>query len=124
MIGGFDVYHVVIVAAPIEPRRQERARALCLERLAWLLDGQGVQTLTLETRPAQLMRRDLRTINALRGKHALPAGLRVEHAQPDTEPMLWVADQVLGALGEALTGGRADWYDTVRPHTTVSHIDL
>lgn len=123
-IGRFDVYHVVVVAAPIDPRRQERARALCLERLAWLLDRQGVQTLTLEARPAQLMRRDLRTVDALRGKHALPSGLRVGHSQPDTEPMLWVADQVLGALGEAMTGGRTDWFDTVRARTTVSHIDL
>lgn len=68
MISDFDAYHVVVVAAPIDPRRQERARALCLERLAWQLDAHGVELLTLEARPTQLMRRDIRTIDALRGK--------------------------------------------------------
>lgn len=50
-IADMDAYHVIVVAAPVDPRRQERARALCLERLAWTLDGHGVQLLTLEARP-------------------------------------------------------------------------
>lgn len=124
LISSFDAYHVVVVAAPVDPRRQERARAYCLERLAWHLDGHGVQLLTLEARPPQLMKKDLRTIDALRSKQALPEGLRIDHGQPSTEPMLWIADQVLGALGESLAGGRADWFDAVRPSTTVDHIEL
>lgn len=123
-IADFDAYHVVVVAAPVDPRRQERARAFCLERLAWQLDGHGVQLLTLEARPPQLMRRDRRTIDALRSKHALPDGLRIDHAQPSTEPMLWIADQVLGALGESMAGGPTEWFDAVRSSTTVSHIDI
>lgn len=121
-IADFDVYHVVVIAAPIDVRRQEHARALCLARLAWHLDDAGVQILTLEARPPQLMRRDLRTIDALRGRHALPSGLRIDHAQPSIEPMLWVADQVLGALGESLTGGSYEWFDAVRARTTVVDI--
>lgn len=123
-IASFDAYHAVVIAAPVDPRRQERARALCLERLAWQLDGHGVQLLTLEARPPQLMRRDLRTIDALRGKHALPAGIRIDHAQPSEEPMVWIADQVLGALGEKMAGGRSEWFDAVSSSTTIEHIDL
>jgi hypothetical protein len=123
-IAGFDAYHVVVVAAPVDPQRQERARAFCLERLAWQLDGHGVQLLTLEARPPQLMRRDIRTIDALRGKRALPAGLRIDHGQPSTEPMLWIVDQVLGALGEKMAGGRSDWFEAVSSSTTVETIDL
>ncbi|GAB6859435.1 hypothetical protein JCM13591A_35400 [Microbacterium xylanilyticum] len=123
-ISGFDAYHMVVVAAPVDPRRQERARAYCLERLAWHLDGHGVKLLTLEARPSELMKKDRRTIDVLRSKHALPEGLRVDHAQPSTEPMLWIADQVLGALGESLVGGRSDWFDAVRRSTTVDRIEL
>lgn len=122
-IAEFDVYHIVVIAAPIDVRRQERARALCLERLAWHLDEAGVQVLTLEARPPQLMRRDIRTIDALRSKHALPSGLRIDHEKPSVEPMLWVADQVLGALGESLTGGGSEWFDTVRARTTIVSIE-
>lgn len=123
-VASFDAYHVIVVAAPVELKRQERARALCLERLAWQLDGHGVQLLTLEARPPQLMRRDLQTIDALRGKKALPEGLRIDHGLPSEEPMLWIADVVLGALGESMAGGRPDWFDAVRSSTTVDHIDL
>jgi hypothetical protein len=123
-IAGFDAYHVVVVASPVDPRRQERARALCLERLAWLLDDHGVQLLTLEARPLQLMKRDLRTVDALRSKHALPEGLRIDHGQPSSEPMLWIADQVLGALGESLAGVHPEWFDAVRSSTTIDRIDL
>ncbi|WP_140403324.1 hypothetical protein [Microbacterium oxydans] len=123
-IADFDAYHVVVIAAPVDSRRQERARALCLERLAWQLDGQGVQLLTLEARPLQLMQRDLRTVDALRGKRALPEGLRIDHAQPSEEPMVWIADQVLGALGEKMSGGRSDWFDAVSPSTTIERIEL
>lgn len=123
-IADFDAYHVVVIAAPVDSRRQERARALCLERLAWQLDGQGVQLLTLEARPLQLMQRDLRTVDALRGKRALPEGLRIDHAQPSEEPMVWIADQVLGALGEKISGGRSDWFDAVSSSTTIDQIEL
>lgn len=123
-VASFDAYHVVVVAAPVELRRQERARALCLERLAWQLDGHGVQLLTLEARPPQLMRRDLRTVDALRSKKALPEGLRIDHGLPSEEPMLWIADIVLGALGESMAGGRPEWFDAVRSSTTVDRIDL
>lgn len=123
-IAGFDAHHVVVTAAPVEQRRQERARALCLERLAWELDEYGVQLLTLEARPTQLMLRDLRTIDGLRSKRAISRQLRVEHELPSAEPMLWVADQVLGALGEAMAGGNTAYFDAVRAATVVHHIDL
>ncbi|WP_136025652.1 MULTISPECIES: hypothetical protein [unclassified Microbacterium] len=123
-IADFDSYHVIVMAAPVDSRRQERARALCLERLAWQLDGHGVQLLTLEARPLQLMQRDIRTVDALRGKRALPEGLRIDHAQPSEEPMVWIADQVLGALGEKISGGRSDWFDAVSSSTTIEQIEL
>lgn len=72
LVAGLDLLHVVVVGEMVPTASQERMRALCLERLAWELDDEGVGGLTLETRPPSLMRRDMRTIDALRGKRALP----------------------------------------------------
>lgn len=105
VIGGFDVRHVVVVGTPMDPKRQERARALCLERLAWeLCERHGVAHAVLEARTPSLMQRDRRTIDSLRGRGGLPKGMRVEHGHPLDEPMLWIADQVVGAAGDAHTG--------------------
>ena len=71
-VADFDLYHVVVIGTPMNHRKQERARALCLERLARELDEQHeVSQLILESRPQSLIRRDRRTIDALRGRNAL-----------------------------------------------------
>lgn len=121
-IAQFDAYHVIVVATPTEQKRQERARSLCLKRLAWLLDDHAVSLLSLEAREAQLMKRDRRTIDGLRGQQALPRGLRIDHARPSEEPMLWVADFVLGALAESRSGGNPDWFGAISSASTVVEI--
>jgi hypothetical protein len=63
--------------------------------------------LTLEARSRRLMERDLRLIRALRGRFIVPASLRVEHGDPDRDPMLWLPDQILGAFGSAMAADRA-----------------
>jgi hypothetical protein len=103
-IGELDAFHLVVVGTPMDLRREERARAVCLERLAWELAQHDVTQLTLEARPRALMTRDIRTIRALRGKFVIPPTLRVEHGEPDRDAMLWLPDQVLGAAGAALSG--------------------
>ena len=48
----------------------------------------------------------------LRGKGSLPKTLRIEIQQPSTEPMLWIPDQLLGALGEHRSAhGQSRWYE-------------
>lgn len=123
VVAELDLLHVVVVGAPVAAKRQERARALCLEHLAWELQDDGVDGLTLEARTSSLMRRDMKTIDSLRGKQALPRGLRVEHQLPSEEPMLWIADQVLGALGESM-GGNARWFERLSRSTRIERIDL
>ncbi|WBU37168.1 hypothetical protein [Homoserinibacter sp. YIM 151385] len=123
-IAAFGLDHLVIAATPLELRRQERARALCLERLAWELGtSHGVTQLVLEARPESLMRRDVRTIDTLRSKRAIPADLRVDHGLPREEPMLWIADQVLGALGASIVG-EDRWYTAIRDSIEVVRIDV
>ncbi len=45
-----NVRHVVAVASPLDPQRQERARRLCLTAIAWELHERGVHRLQLESR--------------------------------------------------------------------------
>lgn len=74
--------HLVVVCAPIALRRQERARAHCLRRLLWELDQDGIAQLTLEARPPELMRRDVRLVDGLRAQRAVSTTFRVEHELP------------------------------------------
>jgi hypothetical protein len=96
--------HIVVVASPLDPRRQERARGKCIERLCWEIEDLGGTHVTLEARTPSLNQRDRNLIPKLRGRGALPMSLRVDWLRGSEDPMLWVADQVLGALGEAETG--------------------
>lgn len=53
----------------------------------------------------------------------MPEGLRVEIGFPEDEPMLWIPDQVLGALGDA---GQAQpqWFDRYQGTVQRIHIEL
>lgn len=97
--------HIVVLAEGIDLRKQERARARCLERLSWTLECEfGVTELTLEQRPATLMRRDRRMVDILKMRSTLSTDFRVEHGAPGDEPMLWLPDQVVGAVAEGIAG--------------------
>ncbi|WP_144709765.1 DUF3800 domain-containing protein [Curtobacterium pusillum] len=103
-IGELDALHLVVVGSPMDLKREERARAVCLERLAWELAQHDVTQLTLEARPRALMTRDIRTVRALRGRFVIPPTRRVKHGEPGKDTMLWLPGQVLGAAGASLTG--------------------
>lgn len=103
-VGGFDVLNVVVVGSPVDPRKQERARRKCTERLFHRLHELGVTHVFMETRTESLNTRDIRMIAAMRGAQTIPAGLRVDFERPLDEPMLWVPDAVAGAVGAAMKG--------------------
>ncbi|MFD5243294.1 hypothetical protein ACFWIW_02060 [Amycolatopsis sp. NPDC058340] len=103
-VADFDELHVVTVGTPVRPKRQERSRALCLQRLVVELYGLGVDTLVAEARQADLNNRDIDSI-----RHArlhLPRGteFRIEHRFGKDEPLLWISDVVAGAVRARLTG--------------------
>lgn len=76
--------------------RQERARTQVLEHLLFNLEEHGVSNVVLEQRTESLNRRDMKTVDRLRGRRVLAQSTRVDWGQPSTEPMLWVADVVAG----------------------------
>ncbi|RSD26422.1 DUF3800 domain-containing protein [Amycolatopsis eburnea] len=109
-IADFDELHVVTVGTPVRPRRQERGRALCLQRLVTELHDAGVGVLVAEARQADLNARDIATVTATR--HRLPAGsrCRIEHRFGADEPLLWISDVVAGAV-RARINGTAEFFD-------------
>lgn len=104
VIGNHDIVNLVVVGMPLDARRQERARAICAERLLYELDNLGVAHVWLETRHPALNQRDLRLVKALRGKRSISSSIRVEFARPKDEPMLWIPDAVAGAVNGARSG--------------------
>ncbi|KAB7833570.1 hypothetical protein FRZ00_33265 [Streptomyces mobaraensis] len=97
-VAALDGLHVVAVGAPVRPRRQERARAHCLNLLVCELHGFKVGHLFMEARDPVLNARDVATVQQAR--YALPrdARFRLDHLPGAAEPLLWVADIVAGAV--------------------------
>lgn len=106
-VAALDGLHVVAVGAPVRPRKQERARAQCLNLLVCELHGFGVGHLYMEARDQVLNLRDVTTVQQAR--YALPkdATFRLDHLYGAAEPLLWIADIVAGAVrAEKLGDGR------------------
>jgi hypothetical protein len=101
LVCGLDVAHMVVIGTPLDLKKQEKARAKCLERLLWELGEMQVSKVLLEHRTPSLNSRDMKLVDRLRGSQAMPKSLRVDIAQPSSEPMLWIPDQMLGAMGDA-----------------------
>jgi len=100
-----DLVHVVVIGVPLDPRRQERGRRHCMERLLHALSSMGVSRAWFESRHPALNRRDVKMVDALRSKNAIK-GITVEFALPKEEQMLWIADAVAGAVSGAERGTR------------------
>ncbi|KNC19890.1 hypothetical protein AC792_03690 [Arthrobacter sp. RIT-PI-e] len=111
LVCGLDVAHMVVIGTPLNLKKQEKARAKCMERLLWELGEMGVSRVFLEHRTPSLNSRDMKLVDQLRGRQAMPASLRVDIAQPSTEPMLWIPDQMLGAMGDAETNADGSWLE-------------
>jgi hypothetical protein len=115
--------HVVTVGAPVEPRKQERARHISLRRLVFELHDRGVATIWMEARQSTLDRADIELVQQTR--FDLPKGsrLRVEHAPGASEPLFWVADIVAGAV-RAQRQGQPGYQATLGDTVQVIEVEL
>jgi hypothetical protein len=107
-----NVRHVVAVASPLDPQRQERARRLCLTAIAWELHERGVHRLQLESRN----NRDADDRRFLLGEQRVdrvPAALQYEFGRPRQEPLLWAPDAVAGAVATAVGTGDLTYLRTL-----------
>lgn len=101
-LAGIERTDIVVVASPLSGRKQERARRKCFEALLPTLEKRGVERLVLESRRPGSDKFDLDYIAFAKGSH-LVESIRIEHEYGADQPKLWVADQVLGAMGDYLT---------------------
>lgn len=123
LVAHFDMAHLVVVGTPLDHRKQEHARAKCMERLLWELDQLGVAHVFLEQRTESLNKRDLKLVLNLRGKRSISSEIRVDVAPPSSEPMLWIPDQVLGAVGEA-EASKTRWLEAYEGGVAQISIDI
>ena len=108
-VGGLRHTGAVVIATGMTPRRQERARRKCIERLLAELSGRGIGSVVFERRHPGLDTRDQALIGALRRQQSLPAGFRAAWKAADGEPLLWLADIAAGAASLAETGEDTYW---------------
>lgn len=114
-VADIDMAAVVVVGMPMEQKKQERARRICLETLLPELALMGVTQVFMEARTPSLMRKDSRHLSTMLGRKIIGPDLRVSNARPLEEPMLWLPDAVAGAVSAA-RAGQDQWIQQLR-HT-------
>lgn len=106
-IAEYEIAHAVVIGAPLDQHKQERARRICMELMLVELDRRGVRQVRVESRKVSQDARDLKLLDAVRSKRLVSAGLRLDFALLTVEPMLWIPDAVAGAVGAAMKSGDA-----------------
>ena len=96
-VADLEPHGIVVIATGLDPRRQERGRRKCIERLLWELGDSYVSDVIFERRSAEFDLRDRELVAALQGRHAMPPRLRLSWEAAEKEPLLWLADIVAGA---------------------------
>lgn len=104
-IAKLEPMNIVVSDLDAEQKRTERHRRKCLETLYHELVRMEVFDVTFECRSAVEDRRDRAHIVALQGQ-GLDRRLRISHLRGGDEPLLWIADAVLGAINSAHLGER------------------
>ena len=103
--GLLQLEHMSVVITHLSERRKknERFRRLCLGELYNEMVAMDVHDLLLESRSAQQDMSDVAHVVALQGA-GLDKRLRISHKRGGDEPLLWIADAVLGAINARESG--------------------
>ena len=104
-IAGLEPESTIVVASPIDPRKQERARRKVLEILLPLLEGRGIAKLIMESRFPSADEKDAALYRSMRKKGLVSAiDIYIDFTNPAIEHRLWVPDQILGAFSDTALG--------------------
>ncbi len=82
VVAEVDMAAVVVIGAPLAKKKQERARAVCMETLVMHLAAMDVTHVLLEERTPSLNNRDMKLIRAIRGKKIIPTEMRIDVGRP------------------------------------------
>lgn len=94
---------VVVTHLSERLRKTERCRRKCLEALYHDMVGMEVFDVLLEDRSVSQNKNDRGHLVALRSQ-GLDTRLRIDHQRGGDEPLLWIADILLGAINAAELG--------------------
>lgn len=95
--------NVVIAHRSARQKKTERFRRKCLGGLYAEMAAMGVNDATLESRSPKQDKLDLAHIVGLQNS-GLPRSIRITHLRGGDEPLLWIADTVLGAINSDFLG--------------------
>ena len=96
---------IVVVGKSLPRKKQERGRRKCLELLLVELEKNGVDMLILEARDSEKDKKDIALLLAMRQK-GLATKIDIAHKRADSNPRLWISDQILGAYGDELCSSK------------------
>ena len=94
-----EVVAVVFCCPTSSQRKSEQARVRCIWYLVTELRDREVQTAVFESRQEHNDRKGRREIMGAQRHGAAAADLVYRHGRPKEEPLLWVADAIVGAVG-------------------------
>ncbi|WP_091063134.1 DUF3800 domain-containing protein [Micromonospora humi] len=97
-VAELEAVHHVVLGAGLDNQRQERGRRECLQRLLWELGALGVVEAWLDARREAQNKLDVRLVDTMRVRGAMPDSLRVDHVSSRAEPLICLADIVAGAV--------------------------
>jgi hypothetical protein len=100
---------LVTVCHPVGNRRQERARQRCLVALAADLASEGVSKLVIESRQPRRDRRDRSTLLGAQ-QSGIARELVYRHTDKCSEPLLWAADAIAGAVSLHYAGRDSTYF--------------
>lgn len=104
----FRLTAVTFCCATSSPRKSEQARVRCLWNVLSHLRDRGVRTVVLESRQEHNDRKDRREILAAQRAGVATPGLVYCHGRPKEEPLLWLPDAVVGAVGMSIADNQHD----------------
>lgn len=103
---------VAVTSTPVEPKRTERARRLCLLRLLWELGERGVADILIESRQRR-DKHDRHVIGCAQRAGQVARDLRYRFEPPLEESLLWLPDVVAGATARAFVEGDQTYLDVL-----------
>lgn len=109
-----DAMHLVVIRPSRSGESAERRRRKCLERFLPELDARDVEDVRFESREAKQNARDRQMLDVLRARHAVSSRIRISHTPGPSEPLLWIADTVAGAVA-ADRRGNPEYLELLRP---------
>ncbi len=94
-----EVVAVAFCCPTPSQRKSEQARVRCIWNLVADLRDREVQTAVFESRQEHNDRKDRREIMAADRDGVAASDLVYRHGRPREEPLLWLADAIVGAVG-------------------------